>query len=116
MTVSGGAELKSFAATQPLSGLVVTADATLARGGADISSAMFDISGDLLLPVGMMLRMFSEPAENARVDLLTWSGTLVGSGTAWTIDARKPQRWAVETKANVVRALYTLPGTKLHLR
>jgi hypothetical protein len=112
MAVSGGAELKSFAATQPLSGLSVTGDATFTRGGP--TAAAFDIAGDLLLPAGMLLRIAPELQETA--DLFTFSGALNGPGTAWRIDAKRASRWSVETKPNVIRALYTLPGTKLHLR
>ena len=115
LTAAAGTELKSLAATQPLSGLSVTGNATITRNG-EAASAMFDISGDLLLPAGMTLRMVSEPAENATADLITYSGTLGGSGTAWTIDARKASRWAVESATGVIRVRYNLPGTKLILR
>ena len=115
LTVAGGTELKSCAATQPLSGLAVTGNATITRGG-DATTAMFDISGDLLLPAGMTLSMLSEPEENASLDLITCSGTLDGSGTAWSIEARKPSRWSVETTQNAIRVLYNIPGTKLILR
>ena len=115
LTAAAGTELKSLAATQPLSSLSVTGNATITRNG-EAASAMFDISGDLLLPAGMTLRMVSEPAENATADLITYSGTLGGSGTAWTIDARKASRWAVESATGVIRVRYNLPGTKLILR
>ena len=71
---------------------------------------MFDISGDLLLPANMTLRMLFEPAENMDADLITWSGSLGGSGTAWSIAARHSARWTVETKPNVIRVRYTKPG------
>jgi hypothetical protein len=114
VTASGGTELKSFAATQPLSGLSVTGNATFTRGGA--ATPAFDISGDLLLPANMTLRMLSEPAENTDADLITWSGSLGGSGTAWSVAARHSARWSVETKANVIRARYTKPGTRVIVR
>ena len=114
VTMSGGTELKSFATTQPLSGLAVTGDATFTRGGA--TTPAFDISGDLLLPAGMTLRMVSEPERNTSMDLITWSGTLDGSGTAWSIDARKSDRWSVETTQDAVRVLYTIPSTKVIIR
>ena len=114
VTMSGGTELKSFAATQPLSGLAITGDATFTRGGA--TTPAFDISGDLLLPAGMTLRMVSEPEENTGMDIITCSGTLDGSGTAWSIDARKSDRWSVETTQDAVRVLYTIPSTKVIIR
>ena len=117
VTVSGGAELKSLAATQPLSGLSVTGDATLTRGGADAASgAMFDIAGDLLLPAGMTLRMLLEPAENVNADLVRYSGALGGSGTAWGIDAKRPSRWSVESEPGVIRVQYDPPGMRLIIR
>ena len=109
VAVSGGAELKSLAATQPLASLSVTGDATFARGGSSATSA-FDISGDLLLPANMTLRMLSEPAATSYSDLITWSGSLGGSGTAWSIDARRPRNWSVEAKPNAIRVRYTKPG------
>ena len=117
MTASGDTELKSLAATQPLSGLAVTGNATLTRGGTVAAScAMFDVAGDVSLPVGMTLRMLSEPEEDASLDLITDSGSLDGSGTAWSIEARKPSRWSVETTQNAIRALYNIPSTKLIIR
>ena len=117
VTAAAGTELKSLAATQPLSGLAVTGNATLTRGGeAAATSAMFDISGDLLLPAGMTLRMVSEPAENMDADLIRYSGSLGGSGTAWSIDAKRPARWSVETATGAIRIRYGIPGTKLIVR
>ena len=115
VAVSGGAELKSLAAAQPLASLSVTGDATFTKGG-DAASAMFDISGNLLLPANMTLHMLFEPAENMDADLITWSGSLGGSGTAWSVAARHSARWSVETKANVIRARYTKPGTRVIVR
>ena len=109
VTAAAGTELKSFAVTQPLSGLALNGNATFTKGG-DAASAMFDISGDLLLPANMTLRMLFEPAENMDADLITWSGSLGGSGTAWSIAARHSARWTVETKPNVIRVRYTKPG------
>ena len=114
LTAADGTELKSFAATQPLSGLSVTGNATFTRGGAATSA--FDISGDLLLPANMTLRMVAEPDENMDADLITWSGSLGGSGTAWSIDARRPTRWSVETKPNAIRVRYAEPSTRLIVR
>jgi hypothetical protein len=112
--VSGGAELKSFAATQPLSGLFVTGNATLTRGGeAAANGAMFDVAGSLLLPADMTLRIISEPEETSRMDILTCSGTIGGSGTTWSIDAGHPARWSVKTTQNAIRAQYTKPGMML---
>ena len=115
LTAAAGTELKSLAATQPLSGLAVNGDATITRGG-DATAAMFDISGDLLLPAGMTLRMFFEPAESMEADLIRYSGTLGGSGTAWSIDAHRSSRWSVESATGAIRIRYGIPGTKLHLR
>ena len=115
VTAAAGTELKSFAATQPLSGLVLNGNTTFTKGG-DAASAMFDISGDLLLPAGMTLRMVSEPAENTSMDIITCSGTLNASGTAWSIDARRPARWSVETTQSAIRARYNIPGTKMIVR
>ena len=109
VTASGGTELKSLAATQPLASLSVTGDATFTRGGS-LATPAFDISGDLLLPANMTLCMVSEPAETTDADLITWSGSLGGSGTAWSIDAKHPARWSVETKPNAIRVRYTKPG------
>ena len=112
MTVSGGTELKSLAAAQPLSGLVVTGNATLTRGGAvAASSAMFDVAGDVLLPADMMLRIV--PGLEGNADLINCSGTLNGSGTTWTIDAECPSRWKVKTTQDAIRARYSLPGMTL---
>ena len=107
LTAAGGTELKSLAATQPLSSLAVTGNATITRGG-DVSSAMFDVAGRLLLPSGMTLRMLSEPEETSSMDIITCSGT--GSGTTWSIEAKRPDNWAVVTTQNAIRALYTKPG------
>ena len=107
VTAAGGTELKSFAATQPLSSLAVTGAATFTRGG-NATSAMFDVAGSLLLPAGMTLRMLFEPEETSSMDIITCSGT--GSGTAWNIDARRPKNWSVVTTQNAIRALYTKPG------
>ena len=107
LTAAGGTELKSLAATQPLSSLSVTGNATITRGG-NATSAMFDVAGSLLLPAGMTLRMLSEPEETSSMDIITCSGT--GSGTAWSIEARSPSRWGVVTTQNAIRALYTKPG------
>ncbi|MBR3221590.1 MAG: hypothetical protein IKF72_05090 [Kiritimatiellae bacterium] len=115
VTASGGTELKSFAATQPLSGLAVTGNATITRGG-ESDSAMFDIAGDLLLPSGMTLRMLFEPEENVSADLIRYSGTFDASGTAWGIDAKHPSRWAAETEPGVIRVRYTPPGLRLIVR
>ena len=115
MTAAAGTELKSLAATQPLSGLAVTGNATLTRGGAAAASgAMFDVAGDVSLPAGMTLRII--PGLEESVDLINCFGTLNALGTTWTIDANRPARWSVETKQNTIRALYTLPGTKLIIR
>jgi hypothetical protein len=114
-TAAAGTELKSLAATQPLSGLSVTGNATFTKGG-DATSAMFDISGDLLLPAGMTLRMFSEPAENMNADLILYSGSLGGSGTEWSIEAHRRDRWSVETATGAIRIRYGIPGTKMTLR
>ena len=107
LTAAAGTELKSLTATQPLASLAVTGNATITRDG-NATSAMFDISGDLLLPDSMTLRMLSEPAENTSMDIIICAGT--GSGTAWSIEARKPSRWSVVTTQNAIRALYTKPG------
>ncbi|MBQ3290425.1 MAG: hypothetical protein IJH50_13570 [Kiritimatiellae bacterium] len=116
LTAAAGTELKSLAATQPLSGLAVTGNATIARGG-NATSAMFDIAGDLLLPAGMTLRMlFDEPGENVSADIIRYSGTLGGSGTAWSIDAKHPSRWALEAEPGVIRVKYTPPGMRLIVR
>ena len=109
VAVSGGAELKSLAVTQPLARLSVTGAATFTRGGSSATSA-FDISGDLLLPANMTLRMLSEPAATSVADLITWSGSLGGSGATWSIDAKHPARWSVATKPNAIRVRYTKPG------
>ena len=109
VTAAAGSELKSFASTQPLSSLAVNGNITLTRGGeAAANGAMFDIAGDLLLPADMTLRMLSEPTENTRMDILTCSGTLNASGTAWSIDARRSRRWSVETTQNAVRVRYKI--------
>ena len=115
VAMGGGTELKSLATTQPLASLAVTGNATFTKGG-DAASAMFDISGNLLLPANMTLHMLFEPAENMDADLITWSGSLGGSGTAWSVAARHSARWSVETKANVIRARYTKPGTRVIVR
>ena len=107
LTAAAGTELKSLAATQPLSGLAVTGNATITRGG-NATSAMFDVTGSLLLPSGMTLRMLSEPAETSSMDIITCSGT--GSGTTWSIEAKRPDNWEVETTQNAIRTLYTKPG------
>ena len=117
VTAVAGTELKSFAATQPLSGLAVNGNITLTRGGeAAVNGAMFDIAGDLLLPADMTLRMLSEPTENTRMDILTCSGTLNASGTAWSINARRPRRWFVESAPGVIRVRYNFPSIKLFVR
>ena len=111
MTAAAGTELKSLAATQPLSSLSVTGNATLTRGGAAAASgAMFDVSGDVSLPAGMTLSMLFAPDENAIMDLITCSGTLDGSGATWNIDGKRPKNWAVVTTQNAIRAQYTKPG------
>ena len=115
VAMSGGTELKSLAATQPLASLSVTGDATFARGGSSATSA-FDISGDLLLPANMTLRMLFEPAENTYADLITWSGSLGGAGSSWSISASRPSCWTVETKPNAIRVRYTEPGMMLIVR
>ena len=115
VAMGGGTELKSLAATQPLSSLAVTGDATFTKGG-DAASAMFDISGDLLLPANMTLRMLFEPAENTYADLITWSGSLGGAGPSWSIVASRPSCWTVETKPNAIRVRYTEPGMMLIVR
>ena len=115
VTASGGTELKSFATTQPLASLAMTGDATFTKGGDD-ASAMFDISGDLLLPANMTLRIFLEPTENMEADLIRFSGALGGSGTAWSIDAHRRERWSVWPATGAIRIRYGLPGTKLILR
>ena len=115
VTAAAGTELKSLAATQPLSYLAVTGDATITRGG-NVASAMFDISGDLLLPAGMTLRMLGEPAENVNADLIRYSGALGGSGTAWSIEAKRSSRWTVVTKQNAIGVRYYIPGMKLSIK
>ena len=75
---------------------------------------MFDVSGDVSLPAGMTLSIV--PGLEANADLINCSGTLNASGTSWSIDAKRPARWSVETKQNTIRALYTMPGTKLLVR
>ena len=115
VTASGGTELKSFATTQPLASLAMTGDATFTKGGDD-ASAMFDISGDLLLPANMTLRIFLEPTENMEADLIRFSGALGGSGTAWSIDAHRRERWSVWPATGAIRIRYGLPGTKLIFR
>ena len=117
VTAAAGTELKSLAATQPLSGLAVNGNITLTRGGAAAAGgAMFDISGSLLLPASITLRMISEPGETSGMDILTCSGTIGGSGTTWSIDARRPQNWAVEATSNAIRVQYTKPGNLLIIR
>ena len=69
---------------------------------------MFDVSGDVSLPAGMTLSIVSGLEANA--DLINCSGTLNASGTSWNINAKRPARWAVETKQNTIRAQYTKPG------
>ena len=115
MTAAAGTELKSFAATQPLSGLAVTGNAMLTKGG-DAASAMFDISGDLLLPANMTLRMLFEPAETMEADLILYSGSLGGSGTEWSIEAHRRERWSVESAPGAIRIRHGIPGTKMILR
>ena len=115
LTAAAGTELKSFAATQPLSGLALNGNATFTKGG-DAASAMFDISGDLLLPANMTLRIFLEPTENMEADLIRFSGALGGSGTAWSIDAHRRKRWSVWPATGAIRIRYGLLGTKLILR
>ena len=56
------------------------------------------------------------PGLEVNADLINCSGTLNASGTSWNINAKRPARWAVETKQNTIRALYTMPGTKLLVR
>ena len=56
------------------------------------------------------------PGLEANSDLINCFGTLNASGTSWNIDAKRPARWSVETKQNTIRALYTIPGTKLLVR
>jgi len=75
---------------------------------------MFDVSGDVSLPAGMTLSIV--PGLEANADLINCSGTLNASDTSWNIDAKRPARWSVETKQNTIRALYTIPGTKLIVR
>ena len=50
------------------------------------------------------------------MDIITCSGTLDCSVTAWSIYARKSARWSVETTQNAVRALYNIPGIKVIVR
>ena len=117
VTAAAGTELKSLAATQPLSSLVVTGNATLTRGGAVVANgAMFDVAGDVSLPASMTLRMLFEPEETSSMDILTCSGTIGASGTAWTIDAGRPEQWSVKTTQNAIRARYGIPGTTIILR
>ena len=115
VTAAAGTELKSLAATQPLSGLSVTGNATFTRGGSSVTAA-FDISGDLLLPSGMTLRMVSEPAENMDADLIRYSGSFGGSGTTWSVEAHRRDRWSVETTPGAIRIRYGIPGTKMIVR
>ena len=56
------------------------------------------------------------PGLEANADLINCSGTLNASGTSWNINAKPLARWAVETKQNTFRALYTIPSTKLFVR
>jgi hypothetical protein len=109
VTAAAGTELKSLAATQPLSGLAVTGNATLTRGGeAAFSGAMFNVTGNVSLPAGMTLSIV--PGLEESIGLIDCSGTLNASGTAWTIDANRPAMWSVKTTQNAIRALYTKPG------
>ena len=115
VTAAAGTELKSFATTQPLSGLAVTGNATLTRGGAEaVSGAMFDVAGDVSLPATMTLRIV--PGLDESVDLINCFGTLNAPGTTWTIDANRPARWSVKTTQNSIRAQYTKPGMTLIIR
>ena len=118
LAVNGGAELKSLAATQPLSGLSVSGDATLTRGwGTEASlSAMFDVAGDVVLPANMTLRVGPEVGGNASADLIRYSGGLVGPGTEWGVDARHPVRWSVEEEPGVIRIRYTPSGGRMIIR
>ena len=117
VTAAAGTELKSFASTQPLSSLSVTGNATLTRSvEAAANGAMFDVAGSLLLPAGMTLRMISEPADTSIMDILTCSGTLDASGTTWSIDARRPRKWAVETTQSAIRVQYTKPGMSMIIK
>ena len=75
---------------------------------------MFGVSGDVSLPAGMTLSIV--PGLEANADLINCSGTLNASGTSWNINAKRLARWAVETKQNTFRALYTIPSTKLFVR
>ena len=118
VTAAGGTELKSFAATQPLSGLAVTGNATITRGGIATAAGytMFDIGGNLLLPASMTLRIATEPEENIKADLIRYSGSLDGSGTTWSIDAKRPSRWSIETAPGAIRVFYSIPGTMVIFR
>ena len=118
LAVNGGAELKSLAATQPLSGLSVSGDATLTRGwGTEASlSAMFDVAGDVVLPANMTLRVGPEVGGNASADLIRYSGGLVGPGTEWGVDARHPVRWSVEEEPGAIRIRYTPSGGRIVIR
>ena len=117
VTAAAGTELKSFAATQSLSGLSVTGNATLTRGGETAANgAMFDVAGSLLLPASMTLRMLFEPGETSSMNILTCSGTIGGSGTTWSIDARRPMNWEVVATPNAIRAKYTKPGMMVIIR
>jgi hypothetical protein len=106
VTAAAGTELKSFAATQPLSGLAVTGNATLTRGGAAAASgAMFDVAGDVSLPASMTLNI--APGLEESLDLINCFGTISSPGTAWTINATSPTRWSVKTSQNAIHARYT---------
>ena len=118
LTAAAGTELKSLAATQPLSGLSVTGNATITRDmeASTAYGAMFDIAGGLLLPANMTLRIGPEPKNHTSADLIRYSGTFGGSGTEWGVDAKHPGRWAVNAGSGVIGVRYTPPGISLIIK
>ena len=108
--------MKSFAATQPLSGLAVTGSATLTRDmeAATAYGAMFDIAGGLLLPANMTLRIGPEPKNHTSADVIRYSGAL--GDTAWSVDAKHPGRWSINAGPGVIGVRYTPPGISLIIK
>ena len=52
----------------------------------------------------------------ANADLINCSGTLNALGTEWTIYAKRPRNWSIETTQDAIRAHYTTPGIMLIVR
>ena len=71
------------------------------RGGRNRGDAYVAFDHDGLHP----------KARSAITDLITCSGAF--GATTWSVDAKHPDRWEVETASGAIRVMYSKPGMVL---